>query len=57
MQASIQNADPINVTVINSSLKPKTLIIPGALENPMALKRANCVVLVFVSGNNLTPTK
>ena len=57
MQANIQNADPINVTVIRSSLKPKILIIPGALEKPIALKRANWVVLVFVSGNNLTPTK
>ena len=47
MQANIQNADPIKVTVIKSSLKPKTLIIPGALENPIALKRANCVVFVF----------
>ena len=57
MQTNIQNADPMNVTVIKSSLKPKILIIPGALENPIALKSANCVVLVFGSGNNLTPTK
>ena len=38
MQASIQNADPIKVTVINSGVTPKTLISPGALEKPMVLK-------------------
>ena len=57
MQANIQNAEPINVTVIKSSLKPNILIMPGALENPIARKSANWVVFVFGSGNNLTPTK
>ena len=57
MQANIHKAEPIKVTVISSGLKLKTLIIPGALENPIARKRAACVVLVFGSGNNLTPTK
>tara|TARA_B110000285_G_scaffold199350_1_gene232465 strand:+ start:461 stop:586 length:126 start_codon:yes stop_codon:yes gene_type:complete len=40
MQANIHRAEPINVTVINSGVKPNTLIIPGALENPIALKSA-----------------
>jgi hypothetical protein len=57
MHTNIQNAEPTNVTVIKLSLKPKILIIPGALENPIALKRANCVVFVLGSGNSLTPTK
>ena len=57
MQANIHKADPINITVISSGVKLKALIIPGALENPIALKRAAWVVLVFGSGNNLTPTK
>ena len=30
MQANIQNEEPINVTVINSGVIPKILIIPGA---------------------------
>ena len=57
IQASIQKAEPINVTYIKSGLKLSTLIMPGALENPIDLKSAACVVLVFGSGNNLTPTK
>ena len=57
MQTNIQNDEPMKVTVIKSSLKPNILIIPGALEKPIALKSANCVVFVFESGNNLTPTK
>ena len=36
-QAS-RNAEPTNVTVINSGVTPKTLISPGALENPIVLK-------------------
>ena len=54
MQASIQNADPIKVTVINSGVKPKTLIKPGALENPIVLKSSPWLLLVLVSPNNLT---
>ena len=38
IQANIQKADPTNVTVINSGVTPKTLIKPGALENPIVLK-------------------
>ena len=38
MQANIQNAEPIKVTVINSGVTPKTLIRPGALEKPIVLK-------------------
>ena len=37
IQASIQKAEPINVTVINSGVIPKTLINPGALEKPIVL--------------------
>ena len=40
MQANIQNAEPIKVTVIKSGVTPKTLIKPGALENPIVLN--NC---------------
>ena len=57
MQANIQNAEPIKVTVIMSGLKPKILIIPGALENPIALNNDVGVALVLVSANNFTPTK
>ena len=40
MQASIQNAEPMKVTVIKSGVTPKTLIKPGALEKPIVLNNS-----------------
>ena len=47
MHANIQNAEPINVTVINSGVIPKTLIKPGALENPIVLNNSPWSLFVF----------
>ena len=56
MQANIQNEEPINVTVINSGVKPNILIIPGALEKPIVLSSSPWSLFVCLSGNNFVPT-
>ena len=56
MHASIQNDEPINVTVINSGVIPKILINPGALEKPIVLNNSPWSLFVCLSGNNFVPT-
>ena len=57
MQASIQKAEPINVTVINSGVIPNTLINPGALEKPIVLKSSPWLLFVLTPPKSFTPTK
>ncbi len=56
IQANIQKDEPMKVTVINSGVKPKTLIKPGALEKPIVLNNSPWSLLVCLSGNSFVPT-
>ena len=48
---------PIKVMLINSGVKPKTLISPGALEKPIVLNNSPWSDLVVGSGKSFAPIR